>query len=339
MFKRNLATAVLAPLLLASAACGGGGGGSSTSEKLIVQTGNPAANISNIGIYVADAKGYFKDQGLDVELRYSQGAPLATQLAVSGQADIASISFEPIIDGHSKGLTGTFFYAKYRRGIYSIKVLDDSPITSIDQLAGKKVGVASLTSSAVPFTKINLGHAGADPDSVTFQPVGVGGPAGSALTSGKVDALALWTDPYATLAQGGLDLRTVDSGGVGRPGGGGYFASTRTLDDRADDLGKFGRAITEALAFVENQPEEAIKIYWEVNSSARSAGMDAALASLKAVLEDFRTQAPYGEFDTAAVQTYIDQYAEVQGIDDPPSVKDIVSNEFVDAANDQAGSK
>ncbi|GGF51146.1 ABC transporter substrate-binding protein [Marmoricola endophyticus] len=330
MRKRAL-IALVALVCLVATGCGAGG---SEAGTLVVQSGNPAANLSNIDLYVAQKEGFFDDEGLDVSVRYSNGATLAAQLVASGKADVASITFEPIVDAYSKGVKGSFFWAKYKQGIYSVQVPENSPIRSFADLKGKTVGVASLTSSAIPFTKINLRRAGVPTDSVTFQPTGLGGPAKTAVQSGDVQALALWSDPYSTLAQDGLRLRTVEQGGVGRPGGGGYFASDKVLDgDKRSDLEKYAKALAKADAFIAKNPQKAIEDYWAVNPSAKSVGMQSTLTSLKAVLGDFVTSPPYGVFDPDEVESYVKQYADVQGVDDPPSVDQLITNDVAEQAD------
>src|SRR5436309_2568434 len=76
--------------------------------KLVVHGGSPSPNIAYINLYVGQQAGLFKDEGLEVEVRYASGAAMATQIAASDGADIGDVTYEPFLLGYDKGLRGKF---------------------------------------------------------------------------------------------------------------------------------------------------------------------------------------------------------------------------------------
>src|SRR3972149_6097496 len=91
--------ALLALLLLAPA-CGGDGGGE--SNKVSVQL-DWTPNTNHIGVYIALAKGWYKEAGLDVEvLPYTDVNP--DVIVANGRADVG-VSFPPnVIFSRAAGL-------------------------------------------------------------------------------------------------------------------------------------------------------------------------------------------------------------------------------------------
>src|SRR5262249_26556408 len=132
-------------------------------KKLVVQGGAPVPYTGFLSVYVAQQGGFFKDEGIEVEIRYASGAPQATQITAANQADVAVVTVEPSINGYDKGIRGKVFSRINNKLIYYIAVPEDSPIKSVADLKGKKIGVASFGSAAVPVVKSILRSAGIEP--------------------------------------------------------------------------------------------------------------------------------------------------------------------------------
>src|SRR5690606_24824270 len=92
-----------------------------------------------------------------------------------------------------------FFYNYLRSSIWEIVTLPDSPIKTIADLKGKKLGVAGMQYGNIPVTKALIGQAGMKQEDVDLQTVGTDAPAYRALTTRQIDALNLWDTLHATL--------------------------------------------------------------------------------------------------------------------------------------------
>src|SRR5688572_16362264 len=96
--------------------------------KLVLQAGFPVPSMSLVVLYIPNQAGFLKEEGLDVEIRFSSGGPQATQIAASGGADLSLNSFEPIIQGYEKGIRGISFYRENTRLIFYVAVPADGPV-------------------------------------------------------------------------------------------------------------------------------------------------------------------------------------------------------------------
>jgi NitT/TauT family transport system substrate-binding protein len=120
----RLPTLILAATALVLAlACGGGG---SKSDQVTVQL-DWTPNTNHIGVYLAKAKGWYKDAGVDVKiLPYTDVNP--DTVVANGKADIG-ISFPPnVIFSRAAGLDLVSVAGVLQRGVTELAVLDSSDI-------------------------------------------------------------------------------------------------------------------------------------------------------------------------------------------------------------------
>ena len=134
------------------------------AEKMKVLFPITAVDESYAPFLVAQELGYFKEEGIDAEFVPTNGGNLALIQLAAGNGDIGCISPGNVIAGiqPSVGMQVISFYNVYYKNIWSVSVLPDSPIKSLAELRGKKIGVASMGSSAVLYGKAYLAKAGVE---------------------------------------------------------------------------------------------------------------------------------------------------------------------------------
>ncbi|MCP4615201.1 MAG: ABC transporter substrate-binding protein [Bradyrhizobium sp.] len=312
-------------------------------KKFVAQGGAPVPYTGFLAVYVGQQANFFKEEGLDVELRYASGAPQATQIAAANQADVALVTIEPTINGYDKGIRGKVFSRINNELIYYIAVPEDSPIKRVEDLKGKKIGVASFGSAAVPVVKSILRSAGIEPQSDTILPVGVMDQALAALKSGNVQAFGLYDGIYFALERAGVKLRYFKHPTLAGFGNTGLFASDETMKTRKEDLCKFGRAFAKATLFAVTNPEAAVRLYWKAVPASRRGADDAeamknGLTEVAPMLKVFDLGFPpktkYGVVDRAALEKYIALNRQEGVINADPPVDAIATGELIDCIND-----
>lgn len=169
--------------------------GASEEIKLVI-----GGDICAAPLYAAYHQGYFDDANLNVKLVRTQLTEDAKDAVGSGKYTGAPGIFfswlEPIYNGLDARLAGGF-----HSGCLRMVVGNDSPITSLADLKGKRIGVPSLASSAFAYFSIGLTDAGIAPDpkagQITWTTVDQDS-LGTALADGTVDAIT-GSDPGALL--------------------------------------------------------------------------------------------------------------------------------------------
>ncbi len=94
--------------------------------------------MANAPVLIADKKGYFKEQGINVELYDYTSGPRVRQGLKSGKLDMAFIGAPPVYHWYSRGLDSKII-AKVNYGQASVLVRSDSGIDDVSGLKGKKL--------------------------------------------------------------------------------------------------------------------------------------------------------------------------------------------------------
>lgn len=311
-------------------------------KKYIAQGGAPVPYIAFIPIYVAQQAGFFKEDGLDVELRYASGAAQATQIAAAGQADSANVTVEPTIIGYEKGIRGKIVMRNNSRLIYYIAVPPDSPIKTVADLKDKKIGVANFGSSAVPVVRSMLRSAGIQPTADSLLPVGVMDQAMAALTSNKVQALGLYDGIYYGLERAGYNFRYLYHPTLKEFGNGGIFVADAMIAAKPKEVCSFARGYAKGVLFALTNPEVALRMWWKVSPSARRGATDEEAikngkSELTQILQGydigFPPEAKYGAIDRKKFEEYMALLKQDDQIKQIPPIDAITTDSFTECIN------
>ena len=310
-------------------------------EKVVIQNGSPVPAAAYLDFYVADKAGFFADEGLEMEMRYSQGAPQAAQIAASDGADMAQVAFEPYLYGYNNGMRGRYFFNSTHYNIFFIAVPEDSDIQTVADLRGKTIGVSNMGSGSLIVARSMLRGAGIDPDPSVFLPVGVGDTALQALNSGQVQALSLWDGGYAGLERAGVKLRYIHHPEIGWVGNGGLFLSEKSIEMNAEKAVGIVRALVKARIFIKEDLDAALDIYWQTNPGAKQGATEeearakgiAELEFLSPFLIDAEPD-EIGRFDMEDLATYLDIMRQEGVLNADLTAEHLASNEFLDRIGD-----
>ena len=186
---------------------------------------------------VAERKGFFKDEGLEVEIPDFPGGAKALQALVGGSADVVSGAYEHTINMAAKHqpIKAVVLQQKYSAIVLVMPKDKAASYNGGKGLKGLKVGVTAPGSSTNMFVNNLLVKAGLKPTDVSIIGVGAGAGAVAAMEKGEIDALAN-LDPVVTqLEATGKFVAVVDTRteqGMKEVYGGDYMASViYTTDD------------------------------------------------------------------------------------------------------------
>ena len=237
------AGAICAVALLSAAAC------RDEPNKVVVMAGfKPQANLPFVAAYVAQEKGYFAEQGLDVEIRHApRGGHL--QLLLSGDVDFTTAAAASVLQRRAEPEVPIVAFALFgQRGQQSYIALKDSGIDTLQDWEGKTFGykiavppdyLAMLKANGVDRSNITEVNAGFDP---------------RVLTEGKVDILAVFraNEPniIRNLPGGGFEVTIWNPEDHGVPSLGlTYITQQKTADARPEVVEKFLKATLKGVAF------------------------------------------------------------------------------------------
>jgi NitT/TauT family transport system substrate-binding protein len=171
-------------------------------KEVTIAVGGKAL-IYYLPLTIAELRGYFKDEGLDVKVIDFAGGSKALQAVVGGSADVVSGAFEHPINLQSKGQAYRSFALQGRAPMIvlgvSTKTMPDYKTPA--DLKGKKIGVTAPGSSTNMMASFFLAQHGLKPSDVSFIGVGAGAGAITALRSGQIDAIANLDPVISTLVK------------------------------------------------------------------------------------------------------------------------------------------
>ena len=221
--------------------------------------------MANAPAVIADRKGYFKEEGVNVEIKSFGDGPILQQALSAGDLDMAYIGAPPVFQWYARGLNSRIL-AKVNYGQAAVITQANSSIRTVTDLKGKKIaGVAKGSGMDVLLRGYVLKEAaGLEPDRDTTI---VNMPAGNmpaALDRNLVDAAFTW-EPFIATALLRGNTRLVLDINKAIPQYPWYIvmAMPRTLAQRPDDIVKVLRAHHRAIEFLNKHPDEANQIIAE----------------------------------------------------------------------------
>lgn len=185
---------------------------------------------------VAERKGYFKDEGLDVEIPDFAGGAKALQALVGGSADMVSGAYEHTINMAAKKqpIKAVVLQAKFSSIVLLLPKDKAAKYKGPADLKGLKVGVTAPGSSTNMFVNNILAKGGLKPTDISVVGVGAGSGAVAAMEKGEIDALSNLDPVITQLESTGKFVPVADSRtekGMQEIYGGDYHASVIYITD------------------------------------------------------------------------------------------------------------
>jgi NitT/TauT family transport system substrate-binding protein len=202
-------------------ACGAIDARAQTKVRLAV--GGQSA-LYYLPLNVVDRLGYFKDEGLDVQISDLAGGARALQALMGGSADVVTGAFDHTIQMQAKGqpITAVVQLGRFPGFVLALTGPKAADYKGPEDLKGMKIGVTAPGSSSHFMVLHLMAKAGLKPDDASFISVGAGATAVAAARRGEIDALVN-VDPV-------IDL--LDSENLIR-----IAADTRTMEGTLDVYG------------------------------------------------------------------------------------------------------
>jgi putative hydroxymethylpyrimidine transport system substrate-binding protein len=262
-------------------------------------------NADHAPLYTAIAHGDFRAVGLDVQpVVPSETAEPLKELA-AGKVDMA-ISYEPeLLLARDEGLKVVSVAALVQRPLTSIIALPGQHVSSVKDLAGKRVGTAGLTYQAAEL-RAALTHAGVSPSKV--QEVNVGFNLVPAMLSGKVAATlgGFWNYEAVQLQLLHKHPIVIPVNEAGVPNYNELVLVVREGEAHTDgvDLRAFLQALTRGEHEVRVDPAAAAKLLQAANPSLEPKLQLASIERTLPAAQPTEADKPYGYQDPSQWQTF-----------------------------------
>ncbi|BBP65681.1 putative binding protein YtlA [Pseudomonas sp. Cab53] len=295
--------------------------------------------MANAPALIADKQGFYREEGLDVDLKALGDGPVIQQALASGELDVAYVGTPPVYQWFSRGLQSRIL-AKVNYGQAAVIVDSKSLITGLDALKGKKLagvkkgsGMDVLLRGYVLKEKAGL-NPDKDLDIIDMPP----GNMNAALERGIVDAAFSW-EPFVSQSVLRGSSRILLDVNQALPQYPWYvvIALPKTLQERPDDVVKLLRAHRKAIAFLNEHPAESNRLIAEAFKLEAVQGLDGKTIAPEAIVAQARTRlgwsADLQASDIQFIQRLMDYSHDLGFIDTTLKTEQIVDTAYLEKAS------
>jgi putative hydroxymethylpyrimidine transport system substrate-binding protein len=332
--KKWIATSLSLLLVLFLAACGPTDGKerSDEGEKKLADVSvmlDWYPNAVHSFLYVAKEKGYFQEEGVNVDIQYPANPTDPLNLAAAGKVTIG-FYYQPdvIMARANENVPVKAIGAIVRSPLNYTVFLDESPIQSPKDLEGKTIGYPGIPLNEALLSTI-VEHDGGNPDKVKL--IDVGFDLVSSVATKKTDAVigAFINHEVPVLESKGNKVRYFDPTKYGVPNYYELVAVTgdKTWENDQEAIKAFWRAASKGYEFMKNNPDEALEILLN-NQDKENYPLDKAIEqeSMKVLLPKMETDGSFGEQTKQSWQDTADWLKKTGLIKETPNVEEMFVN-------------
>jgi NitT/TauT family transport system substrate-binding protein len=242
----------------------------------------PGQSMGYLPLIVAVRRGFFKDEGIDIELPRLIPA-MAQNALMSGDVQYHGLADSALRLAARGAPLKTIFYGADRPMYFLVA---QKEIRSVAELKGKRVGVSQFGGTSDLSARLTLRHFGVEPerDALIIQ-IGSESTRIAALRAGSVAAIIVPVPAVVLLKRDGFNEISF-VGDVVEFASNGYTTTEQRIKEHPQEVKKVVRAIYRGLRFAKENPEGTVAIIqkeWKVDPEVAK---ESYAAIVKALNED-----------------------------------------------------
>jgi NitT/TauT family transport system substrate-binding protein len=264
MTKRVLVF-ITALVLLAASACGPTVGptvsptSSQPTELQHIDLGvGFVPNVQFAPYYVAQAKGFFADEGLDVSLEHGYENDFVA-LTAQGERQFAIASGDQVILARAQGLPVVYVMKWYQRFPVAVMSLAEKGIRSPEQLEGHSVGIPMLSGASYIAWEALVYANDLNEEEIDLEVIGF--TQAAAVNQEQVDAAVVYiANEPVQLTQEGMELDVIQVSDYIDLVSNGLITNETVIQESPDLVRRMVRGSLRGLEYTLAHPDEAFEI-------------------------------------------------------------------------------
>lgn len=254
-------TLILILILLATACSAAPAGGNNTSPQPLTHIRLPMGFIPNVQyapFYVAVAKGFFEEAGLEIEFDYSPETD-GVALVGANELQFAIVSGEQVLLARAQGIPVVYILAWWQDYPVAVTALTGKGIRTPADLAGKRIGIPGLYGASYIGLRALLNAAGLKESDVTLESIGYNQV--EALVAGRVEAAVIYANNEPIqLRHKGYEVDVIRVADYAHLASNGVITNEKTLAGDPALAKRLTQAIQRGISYTLANPEEAFMI-------------------------------------------------------------------------------
>ncbi len=184
-------------------------GGQPEKSKVVLGVGGKPL-LYYLPLTIAERKGFFKEEGLEVEINDFAGGARSLQALVGGSVDVVTGAYEHTIRMQAKGqdIRAVTELGRFPAIVIAVRKEKAGEIKSAADLKGTKIGVTAPGSSTMLTVQYAMVTAGLKPTDASFVGVGGGASGVAAMKKGEIDAIS-HLDPVIAKLEADGDIQVL----------------------------------------------------------------------------------------------------------------------------------
>jgi NitT/TauT family transport system substrate-binding protein len=180
--------------------------------KVVLGVGGKPA-LYYLPLTIAERKGFFKDEGLEVEINDFAGGAKALQSLIGGSVDVVTGAYEHTIRMQAKGqdVRAVVELGRFPSIIVAVRKDLAGEIKGPKDFKGRKMGVSAPGSSTNLIPQYAMVKAGLAANDASFISVGAGAGAVASITQKSVEIISNTEPVISKLEQDGLVVTLLDT--------------------------------------------------------------------------------------------------------------------------------
>lgn len=282
-------------------------------------------NVQYAPFYVAVEKGFFAEEGIEIEFDYSFETD-GVALVGAGELPLAVASGEQVLLARAQGLPVVYVFAWYQDYPVSVIAKAEQNINSVEDLRGKKIGLPGLFGANYIGLQALLFSAGLSAEDVTLDSIGFNQV--EALAADQEQAIVGYAsnEPIQLRAQGFevTELRVADAVQLAANG---IISNEKTIAENPTLIRGLNRALARGIEYTLAHTAEAYTIC--VNFVENLAPDDAVQMEVLTTSIEFWRADRIGFSQPAAWTNMNDLLVKMTLLSAPLDVSAAFTNEFV----------
>jgi NitT/TauT family transport system substrate-binding protein len=208
--------------------------------------------------YVAVAKGFYKEAGLEIEFDYSPETD-GVALVGANELQFAVVSGEQVPLARAQGLPVVYVMAWWQDYPVAVLAMQDKGIRAPADMAGKKIGLPGLYGASYVGLRALLSVAGLEENDVILDSIGYNQV--EALVAGQEDAVVVYANNEPVqMQQKGYDVDVILVKDYVQLASNGLISNETTIANNPDLVRRMVQATMRGIAYTLANPDEAFAI-------------------------------------------------------------------------------
>ena len=286
-------------------------------------------NVQFTPLYVAQQRGYFAAEGINVAFDYGWETDLLKLLG-AGERQFVIGSGDQVALARANGLPVRYVLNWYRRFPVCIVALAGSGIEKPADLEGRTVGIPVLEGASYIGWRAFLSGAGIAPDKVNLQVIGY--TQGASLTEKRVDAAICYAlNEPVQLKEAGYDLRVFYLDQYANLPSNGLITNEQTIKDHPELVQGMVRAMLRGIRDTIADPDAAFAITRQVVPEVGGENEKLQRAVLAECVRIWQGE-PLGQSDPASWRAVVSTLREIKLLNSDVDPESLYTNKFVEAS-------